>query len=727
MESAKAPWEISVQFLKGVGEKLGQSLAKVEVKSFWDLLFHLPRTYEDRRQLAGYKELLQCLENETPALGQAIIESYAHRRAGRARSWLEATARILEPSGQQTSPRFIHFVWFHESRFIEKSYPIGTSILFQGRIQAFRGQLQIAHPQFQKTESELAPWEYGRFVPVYPESMGISTRVFRKILYQALLRPELSLLRETLPERVQASLGLPPIAEALREMHFPEKWIPDLSNPEDLYGEGNLFYRRLAFEELFYLSLALSLRNRSKLVEEEKKAVTLAGIPSSAENLARLKAQLPFTLTAAQSTATDEILADLQSSQKAMHRLLQGDVGSGKTIVAFLAMIHAHQAGRTSVLMAPTELLAEQHYRNFQKLYPQFAADVVLLKGSMTEKEKREQREFLKAGTARIAIGTQALLFSESYLHNVALVVIDEQHRFGVKQRLALKKINPDNLVPHLLVMTATPIPRSLALTLYGDLQLSKINQKPVGRIAIKTHIVRERARAALVARLKSLLQEGRQIYLVYPLIEENEELELKDVKRAFKEWTEAFPDHKVVLLHGQMKPAEKDKAMASFAKGEAHVLVATTVIEVGIDVPNASVMVIEHAERFGLSQLHQLRGRVGRGSVESICVLLASNWLNERAFERLKIMEESDDGFVIAEKDLELRGPGEFLGQRQSGLPQFRVAHLLRDTDILEAARVEANHVLSEDPDLKLPHNRNTRLHLMRWWGDRFELSLSG
>jgi ATP-dependent DNA helicase RecG len=410
-----------------------------------------------------------------------------------------------------------------------------------------------------------------------------------------------------------------------------------------------------------------------------------------------------------------------------MHRLVQGDVGSGKTIVAFLAALSAMDSDYQVAMMAPTEILADQHYANFTKLFPEHAHEALLLKGALSEKNKRLARAALESGEARFVIGTQALLTDSTLFQKLGVVIVDEQHRFGVEQRLGLKH-QSQSVLPHLLVMTATPIPRSLALTLYGDLNISVIRQKPAGRTSIATHLVKRRAHKALVERLKKFLDEGRQIYLVYPLVEESEELDLKDVKNAFMEWKAAFgPEIAIDILHGKMKSSEKDAAMRAFKSGDTRVLVATTVIEVGVDVPNASVIVIEHAERFGLSQLHQLRGRVGRGSTQSYCILVGPDSMGPQVEDRLRTMEQSDDGFFIAEKDLDIRGPGEFLGRRQSGLPGFRVAHILRDVKLMEIARVEAKKILDQDPQLARPENRAIRQLIEKWWKGRMELTLSG
>ncbi|MBS1984022.1 MAG: ATP-dependent DNA helicase RecG, partial [Bdellovibrionales bacterium] len=590
--------------------------------------------------------------------------------------------------------------------------------------QSYRGRLQIVHPEFQRADGVLPYWEHGGFIPVYREVLGISTRVLRRILVAALERPEFMALPEALPPDVCRRLKLPPFRESLRELHFPKKWEPDEHDPHP----SGPYLRRVAFEELFMMALALHLRRAQWKHEEAKEARRIPRIAVRAEDRAKWESALPFALTGDQRRAVNEIFDDLSqvAGPLSMHRLVQGDVGSGKTVVAFFAALAAMEAGFQAAFMAPTEILADQHYLNFTKLFPERAHEVLLLKGALKEKQKREARAALHDGRARFVIGTQALLTDSTIFNRLALVIIDEQHRFGVQQRVGLKEQSED-LIPHLLVMTATPIPRSLALTYYGDLNTSLIREKPAGRTPIRTHVVKRRAAPALAARIKQFVEEGRQIYIVYPLVEESEELDLKDVQNGHREWAQALAGYKVGLLHGRMKSAEKEAAMRAFKAGETQVLVATTVIEVGVDVPNASVIVIEHAERFGLSQLHQLRGRVGRGARESFCVLVGPDRPGPDVGERLQILERSEDGFDIAEKDLQLRGPGEFLGRRQSGLLGFRVAQLVRDVDLLEISRDEARRILESDPQLKLPEHASLRTLLQKWWRGRIELTLSG
>lgn len=713
----KQAWEVPVQFLKGVGEKIAKQLANHEIKTFWDLLFHLPRKYEDRRKFYTFQEIEKEANSGNEVLAIGKIEAYTRRMAGR-RRWSEAICRV---DGHALHP--LYLVWFQDyGGSIQKTYPAGTSVVFTGKVQSFRGRLQIVHPQMQKTESEKSPWEFGTIIPVYKEISRISSRVFRRVMYQALQREEFKSIPEALPESIKEEFQFPDLARSLSELHFPRSWEPSEDNGQ------NQYYRRVVFEELFMMSLALFFRKNNRKQEDKKNEDLVPALKIENAKQEKIISALPFPLTGDQKKVLTEIHSDmaLAHNKQAMHRLVQGDVGSGKTIVAFLSMITAAENGFQSALMAPTEILADQHFRNFQVLFPERAHQAIILKGALKAKDKKEIREKLKSGELLYIIGTQALVAEATHFYRLGLVIIDEQHRFGVAQRLALKN-REDQFIPHFLVMTATPIPRSLALTFYGDLSLSQIKEKPKGRIPIKTYLIKQRAQISLAKRLNELLKEGRQIYMVYPLIEESEEMDLKDVKSAFADWQKRFPQHQVALLHGRMKSKEKDEVMRQFKSNECQVLVSTTVIEVGVDVPNASVIVIEHAERFGLSQLHQLRGRVGRGAQESLCILVGPDRMSETVEERLNVMVQSSDGFYIAEKDLEIRGPGEFLGRRQSGIPGFKAAHILRDLETLELARQKAQEIIEIDPLLENPDHQLMKKMLMQWWGDRMDLTLSG
>ncbi|HEX8138376.1 MAG TPA: ATP-dependent DNA helicase RecG [Pyrinomonadaceae bacterium] len=534
-------------------------------------------------------------------------------------------------------------------------------------------------------DPQLAAIHVGRRVPVYRKLGEFRAKRLREIMHAVLAHLDDEAITETLPEDLRSRQRLIGRAEAIRRIHFPSEDAP-LSEYERARSPAHL---RLIFEEFFWVALALAIR-RGERVKEPKGAV----IEISPRVREALDSILPFSLTSAQERVLARIFDDM-TSDAPMNRLLQGDVGSGKTIVALEAMLAAMENGYQAALMVPTEILAEQHARNIKRLLAATQYRVELLTGSLRATEKRRLHKDVAAGEVHAVIGTHALIQEAVSFHKLGLVVIDEQHRFGVLQRAELRTrgYNPD-----VLVMTATPIPRSLAMTAYGDLDVSVIDELPPGRTPIKTVVVGEEQRAGVYKGVEREVRAGRQVYVVYPLIEESEKMDLKDATRMYEHLRDrVFPTFSVGLLHGKMKPSEKEEVMSRFVSGEIQILVATTVVEVGVDVPNASVMVIEHAERFGLSQLHQLRGRVGRGAEQSFCVLLASEKRTSVARERLGIMEETNDGFRIAEKDLELRGPGEVMGTRQSGLPTFRVGNLVRDVLILEEARREAEYYLTE------------------------------
>jgi ATP-dependent DNA helicase RecG len=529
----------------------------------------------------------------------------------------------------------------------------------------------------------LAAIHVGRRVPVYRKLGEFRTKRLRELTHAVLARLPDEEIAETLPGDLIGRQKLISRAEALRRIHFPTEDVP-LADYERARSPAHL---RLIFEEFFWVALAIALR-KSERVKEPKGAV----IEIDEQVRRHLAEVLPFTLTSAQERAVRRILDDMQSDAP-MNRLLQGDVGSGKTIVALLAMVAAMENGYQSALMAPTEILADQHARNVKRMLARTPYRTELLIGSLRAAEKRRLHADIAAGEVQCCVGTHALIQEAVQFHKLGVVVIDEQHRFGVLQRAALRErgFNPD-----VLVMTATPIPRSLAMTVYGDLDVTVIDELPPGRTPITTAVRGEEARQKIYNFVESEVRAGRQVYVVYPLVEESEKMDLKDATRMYEHLRDrVFPRFTVGLLHGKMKPAEKEDVMRRFVAGEINVLVSTTVIEVGVDVPNASVMIIEHAERFGLSQLHQLRGRVGRGAQKSYCILLASDKQTSVARERLGIMEETNDGFRIAEKDLEIRGPGEVMGTRQSGVPTFRVGNLVRDVAILEEARREADYYL--------------------------------
>ncbi len=532
-----------------------------------------------------------------------------------------------------------------------------------------------------RADPDLLMIHNGRAVPVYRKLGDFQTKRLREIIFRALENLNEGAVPELLPAELLKRNGLISREAALRGIHFP----PDGAKVSEYARFRSDSQKRLIFEEFFWLVFAARLRRLDRLDEAKGEAISIDDdLRREAFGLA------PFVLTGAQKRVFDGVIDDMRSSRP-MNRLVQGDVGSGKTIVAFMAMFAAMRNGHQAALMAPTEILAEQHYRNAVRTFERFGIQTVLLTGSLKAAEKRAVREAVASGAAQAVIGTHAVIQDGVEFSRLGLAVIDEQHRFGVMQRAELRArgVNPD-----VLVMTATPIPRSLAMTVYGDLDVSVIDELPPGRTPIKTVVVGEDKRQGVYRGIERELREGRQVYVVYPLIQESERSDLKAATKMFEELTREFPARTVGLLHGKMKPADKDGVMREFVAGRINILVSTTVIEVGVDVPNASLMIIEHAERFGLSQLHQLRGRVGRGAEQSFCVLLTDDKLTSVAKARLGIMEETSDGFRIAEKDLELRGEGEILGTRQTGVRNFRIANLFRDLQILEAASKEADSI---------------------------------
>jgi ATP-dependent DNA helicase RecG len=561
------------------------------------------------------------------------------------------------------------------------------------------------------SDPELSPIHVGRRVPVYRKLGPLNTKRLREIFFEVLARLPDRAISETLPPSLRQRQRLIPRAEAMRKIHFPGDEVP----VEDYQESRSPAHIRLIFEEFFWASLAIALRRDKRLHEPRGAVIELTDHIKS-----RLSAVLPFTLTGAQIRVLEQIFNDMQSDSP-MNRLLQGDVGSGKTIVAVQAMLAAMENGYQTALMAPTEILAEQHSRTVKRLLAKSPYRVELLTGSIPAARKRAIAADVTSGEIQALVGTHAIIQESTKFANLGLAVIDEQHRFGVLQRAELRErgLNPD-----ILVMTATPIPRSLAMTIYGDLDVSVIDELPPGRTPVKTVVCGEDQRAGIYKGVEREVRRGKQVYIVYPLVEESEKMDLKDATRMFEHLRDrVFPTFTIALLHGRMKGPEKEDVMRRFAGGEIQILVSTTVIEVGVDVPNASLMIIEHAERFGLSQLHQLRGRVGRGAGQSACVLLATEKQTSVARERLGIMSETNDGFRIAEKDLEIRGPGEIMGTRQSGIPTFKLGNLVRDIRLLQAAKQEATHYLTT---LRSSPETKKLLRLLKL-DPRFNLSVIG
>jgi ATP-dependent DNA helicase RecG len=663
-----------VQYVKGIGPQKAEALGKAGVRTAEDLLLHLPMRYEDRRSFARVADL-------RPGMKVSVSGEIAVAGLVRARRLTIYEVRLDDGSGK------LKAVFFNQP-YLRETLARGVRVVFYGlveRDQAASRLLVMRSPQYELVAGdEHGGIHTGRLVPVYEKLGPLTVKPLRRVLaHLAEQVPED--LPDPLPFDLRQRLGVIGRREALRRVHLPgEADSLDLLNA--FRSPGHV---RLILEELLLFQLGLA-RRRSGVRAERKRAAF--AVTDGAR--AMVKRILPFPLTGAQKRVLREIADDLGSPHP-MNRLVQGDVGSGKTLVALLAMVVVLENGHQAAFMAPTEILAEQHFLTLKRLLRRCPYRVDLLTSAVKGKERKETLARIGSGESQIVIGTHALIQEGVTFHRLGLAVADEQHRFGVLQREDLRKKGYDADV---LVMTATPIPRTLALTAYGDLDVSVVDEKPPGRSPIRTRLRPASERREVTDLVRRAVAEGRQAYVVYPLVEESEKLEdVKAATEASLEWAAALPGVRVCLLHGRMKGAEKEEAMAAFARGETQVLVSTTVIEVGVDVKNATVMVIEHAERFGLAQLHQLRGRVGRGSASSTCVLLAYGRLSEVARARLDVMVATEDGFAIAEKDLEIRGPGDFFGTRQWGMPTFRVAHLLRDRDLLERARTEAFRLVDE------------------------------
>jgi len=659
----------SVQYVKGIGPQRAEALRKLGVETVGDLLLHLPLRYEDRSRMLTIADL-------RPGQRASVSGTISVAGLRRARRMTLYEVRLEDGTGR------LKALWFNQP-FLRDVLQKGRRVVLFGTAErdSYGGRaLMMSSPQYELMgpEEEGPGIHTGRIVPVYEKLGPLTGKALRRIL--ALLVESLPAdLPEILPDGVAKRLGLLPRGEAFREVHHPPEHA-DLTELEAARGPGHV---RLILEELFLFQLGLALRRRG--VQDRRKGIAFQVSDRTREAVKRV---LPFHLTSAQKRVLREIADDMRSPHS-MNRLLQGDVGSGKTVVALLAMLIAFENGYQGAFMAPTEILAEQHFLTFRRLLARWPTRVELLTSAVKGAARAEALAAIASGEARLVVGTHALIQEGVTFARLGLAVVDEQHRFGVIQRSDLIRKGYDADV---LVMTATPIPRTLALTAYGDLDVSILDQKPPGRAPVTTLLRTASQRAEVLGLLRREVAAGRQAYVVYPLVEESEKLEdVKAATRMAEEWRTALPAVTVGLLHGRLKSDEKEAAMAAFAGGETSVLVATTVIEVGVDVPNATLMVIEHAERFGLAQLHQLRGRVGRGGGASTCVLLSHGRLSEEARARLDVMAATDDGFVIAERDLELRGPGDFFGTRQWGMPTLRVSNLIRDRALLERAREEA------------------------------------
>jgi len=697
--------EIPVQFVKGVGPKLASLLDKLGITTVEKLLCHYPRKHLDFQNREHIRDLV--VGDEVSIFG--TIRSVSAYQAKKGNVSI-LTAILSDGTGSIMVSRF---VGGKSNKYLldryKAQFPKGAQVLASGVVERddYSGKLKLKNAEieilslaggdqlsagFRDDPSALgSPGQLdmpeslhvGRLVPVYPLTEGLSLRYLRNIIHNALTGYG-ALIVDPLPDLLREKFGLMGLRESFYKIHFPE-------NPED----KDAARRRLVFDELF--AIQLQMAHRRYQYEQREDALSIKYEPGENSLVNRLKSSLPFKLTGAQERVFGEIARDL-ASNKPMHRLVQGDVGSGKTVVALLAFMVAIENGFQGAMMAPTEILAEQHYRQFQRLMAPLGLRATLVLGKHGARERRLARQEILSGQSHIAVGTHALLEDDVEFQNLGLIIIDEQHRFGVKQRARLKAKSSN---PELLTMTATPIPRTMALTMHGDLDVSEIDELPPGRKPIVTEIVMPSKKKALWQKVREQIELGRQAYIVFPLIEESESLSAKAATQEYEKLKEGeFSDFKLGLMHGKLKPQEKDAVMEAFRKGEFQILVSTTVIEVGVDVPNSTIMVIENADRFGLAQLHQLRGRVGRGGEQSYCYLV-SDLKSQTTRDRLGIMEQTNDGFVVAQKDLEIRGPGEFLGYRQSGLPDLVLADLVNDAKILEEARNAALAVMRTDPEL--------------------------
>lgn len=681
--ASRSALDVPAQYVKGVGPARARLLARLDLLTVEDLLFHAPHRYDDRSRLATISSLIPGQKQTTQGVVLALSEKH------------HGTHRFIAAISDDTG--VLRAIWFGQ-RYLRRVIRRGTRLIVHGKVEQ-SGALQMMVEEFEVLTGDAEDTLHtGRIVPMHPATEGLSPRALRSIVFQA-LGQYLDGIPELLPESVRQRRGLLPVREALRALHFPASM-----------AEADAAHRRLAFDELLVLQLGVLLRRQALQTVHKDVRYTDGGL------VERFVATLPYALTAAQRRVIDEIAADLRRPTP-MNRLLQGDVGSGKTVVAATALWLCVGGGYQGALMAPTEILAEQHHLTFRRLLEPLSVRIALVTGGMNRRDRDQGREALRTGEVDVAVGTHALLEEAVDFARLGLVVVDEQHKFGVMQRATLRR---KGFHPDVLVMTATPIPRTLSMTLYGDLDVSVIDEMPPGRGAIRTYVRGPEKRPEIYAWVREQVRSGHQAYVVCPLIEESEKLQAEAaVRLAERLQQDVFTDLPLGLLHGRLRPADKDAVMEQFRRGALKVLVATPVIEVGIDVPQATIMVIEDADRFGLAQLHQLRGRVGRGERTSYCILLFSSG-SDGARARMDTMGQTRDGFVIAQRDLELRGPGEILGTRQHGLPDLRIADLLDDLPVLEAARTEAQRLLRDDPVLSLSEHAELRRQVQRRFVER-------
>ncbi|MEK7285944.1 MAG: ATP-dependent DNA helicase RecG [Nitrospirota bacterium] len=695
------PWDTPIQYLKKVGPQRTFLFRALNVETLEDLLYFLPFRYEDRSAL---KKIANLTITDTIETVVGEIQNVTLAQTAR-RGMKIVEVALADETG------VLHAKWFNQP-YLATSFKKGDHLMVSGKVRIGlfnRNQFEIESPQYEIIDQNEPQIHLGRIVPIYHETKGLTSRQIRLIVW-LLLEEYKTMIPDRLPSTLIEKYKLIPLSSAISECHFPSKE----TSRSLLHSGQTLAHQRLAFDEIFLLEMGLAIRRKKVTVKEK-------GISFQTDSalVRKMKTLLPFQLTSAQESVCIEIEKDMTLAHP-MYRLLQGDVGSGKTVVALMAILIAIENGYQAALMAPTEILAQQHFLSLLPYFQTLGCRLLLLTAGLKKKEKEEAIQKIESGNADLVIGTHALIQDEIGFANLGLAVIDEQHKFGVLQRA---KIIQKGCHPDILMMTATPIPRTLALTLYGDLHFSTIREMPKGRTPVVTRVFSAKHRDQVYGLMEKAFLAGRQAYLVCPLVEASEKMDLKAATQLAQQLQETiFQNYRVGLLHGRMKQSEKEQIMEAFKNGDIHLLVATTVIEVGIDVPNATVMVVEHAERFGLSQLHQIRGRVGRGGKQSYCFLIGEYPQSNEAKARLAVIESTHDGFKIAEEDLALRGPGEFFGTKQAGLPELKIANLLRDSEILEVARKEAFLWIENDHDLHLPESSLIRAAFERKWKGKLE-----
>jgi ATP-dependent DNA helicase RecG len=698
-EKMKTP----IQYLKGVGPKMAARFAAKKILTVEDMLYFLPRTYEDRREI---RKISKLENGRTQTITGSVVQT-EFRNYGR--------KRILEVSVTDGTGTLVA-KWFKgQMSYLVNKFKKGTKILFTGEVMPNYVGKSMIHPDYEILDDgdEQNMLNFKRIVPIYSETEGLHQKYIRKIMHHTLENFS-RYVASPIPSDICRKRNLMNIHEALLSVHFPGQH----EVMETLLNARSESHRRLIYDEFFFFQLGMAIKKSGRVLEPGISFKTTGNL------LSKFYASLPFDLTEAQKRVVKEIQKDLQAGIS-MNRLLQGDVGSGKTLVAMSAMLTVCENGYQSALMAPTEILAKQHFSTISQWACPMGLKAVLLTGAINAAARSETLEQIKSGQADIIIGTHALIQEDVDFKKLGLVVIDEQHRFGVIQRATLRS---KGIRADVLVMTATPIPRTMAMTVYGDLDVSIIDEMPPGKMPVRTVLMDESKRDAVYEAIRKEVSKGLQVFIVYPLVEQSENLDLKDATMMAEHLQKnVFPEYRLGLIHGKMKDKEKETVMKDFLDNRISILVSTTVIEVGIDVPHASLIVIEHAERFGLSQLHQLRGRVGRRNIPSTCILLADYKTSLDARKRLKLMEKINDGFALAEEDLALRGPGDFLGTRQSGVPDFRIASIIRDARILNDAKEDAFALVARDPLLEKPEHIILKEALISRWHGKLELARTG